>query len=160
MNTQNTQTVANELFDFIRSSPTAYQTTATLESILAENGFAKLEEGTSWNLVAGNKYYVTRNQSSLIAFVMPADLKKATGYQIIATHGDSPSFKLKAEFEQSAAKCAIIRHISTGFFRERSYCHETNFDIFLHRSYAAVCPLCLRAQRRKPRQSKHRTCEK
>jgi aspartyl aminopeptidase len=107
MNTNiETKTAAQELFDFIGRCPTAYQTTATLESILTENGFAKLEEGSSWNLVPGGKYFTTRNQSSLIAFVMPIDLAKTTGYQIIATHGDSPSFKLKAAFEQTAAKCA------------------------------------------------------
>ncbi len=101
-----TQTAAQELFDFIKRCPTAYQTTATLASILEENGFAELDEGESWNLAAGGHYFVTRNQSSLIAFVMPTNLEKTTGYQIVATHGDSPSFKLKAEFEQSAAKCA------------------------------------------------------
>ncbi len=107
MNTYiDTKTAAQELFDFIKSCPTAYQTTATLASILTENGFVGLEEGQAWNLAAGGKYFVTRNQSSLIAFVMPCDLAKTTGYQIIATHGDSPSFKLKAEFEQSTAKCA------------------------------------------------------
>ena len=107
MNTTiDTKTAAQELFDFIRRCPTAYQTTATLSSIFEENGFTKLEEGEGWNLAAGGRYFVTRNQSSLIAFVLPADLEKTTGYQIIATHGDSPSFKLKAEFEQSAAKCA------------------------------------------------------
>ncbi len=104
MNTQiNT---APELFAFIKRCPTAYQTTATLASILEENGFTKLEEGEGWNLAAGGKYFTTRNQSSLIAFVLPASLEATTGYQIIATHGDSPSFKLKANFEQSAAKCA------------------------------------------------------
>lgn len=102
----NTKTLAAELFDFIGRCPTAYQTTVTLKQILAENGFVELEEGDAWNLVAGGKYFTTRNQSSLIAFVMPADFEKTTGYQVIATHGDSPSFKLKAEFEQSAAKCA------------------------------------------------------
>ncbi len=106
MNTQQTKQIAYELFDFIKRCPTAYQTTATLEGILAENGFVKLEEGTSWNLVAGGKYYVNRNQSSLIAFAMPSDLEQATGYQVIAAHGDSPCFKLKADFEQSSAKCA------------------------------------------------------
>ena len=105
MNT-NTTTAAQELFDFIKRCPTAYQTTKTLESMLSENGFTKLEEGDSWNLVAGGKYFTTRNQSSLIAFVIPNDVAKTTGYQIIATHGDSPSFKIKANFEQSAAKCA------------------------------------------------------
>lgn len=102
----NTKTIASELFDFIGRSPTAYQTTATLKQILTENGFIELEEGRAWNLIAGGKYFTTRNQSSLIAFTMPTDLEKTTGYQVIATHGDSPSFKLKAEFEQSAAKCA------------------------------------------------------
>lgn len=106
MNTTQNEQLAYELFDFIGRCPTAYQTTATLESILIENGFSKLEEGAVWNLVAGGKYFVNRNQSSLLAFVMPADLEKTTGYQIIAAHGDSPSFKIKAEFEQSTAKCA------------------------------------------------------
>ena len=105
MNTHN-NTAIQELFDFIGRCPTAYQTTATTAAILTEQGFIGLQEGEAWNLAAGGKYFVTRNQSSIIAFVMPDDIAKTTGYQIVATHGDSPAFKLKAEFEQSAAKCA------------------------------------------------------
>lgn len=93
----------NRLLHFIEQSPTAYQTTHTLQSTLAEQGYTELCEHDSWKLASGGKYYVTRNGSSIIAFRIPAQPKAIKGYQIMATHGDSPSFKLKPAFERSAA---------------------------------------------------------
>ena len=57
----------------------------------------RLYEGTPWNLETGKGYYVTRNDSALIAFRIPkADY---TGFQIMASHCDSPVFKIKANAE-------------------------------------------------------------
>ncbi len=97
---QDTATNAKALFEFIEHCPTAYQTVTTVASILQDHGFTMLQESATWDLQAGGRYMITRNQSSILAFVLPAQLSDMTGYQIIATHGDSPAFKLKSDFEQ------------------------------------------------------------
>ena len=60
---------------------------------LKQNGFEKLSEKETYQLEAGKKYYVVRNDSSIIAFVLPE--KEAKGFRMIASHSDSPCFKLK-----------------------------------------------------------------
>ena len=99
---KNREQYAKELFSFIESSPTAYQTVNTLRAMLLQNGFTELEEHKPWEVCAGKNYFVTRNGSSLITFRVPADMASALGYQMFATHGDSPSFKLKPSFEKKA----------------------------------------------------------
>ena len=49
----------------------------------------------------GGKYYVTRNRSALIAFRVPES--GFAPFQIVASHSDSPSFKLKPACEDEAA---------------------------------------------------------
>lgn len=98
----NTLNNTQDLFDFIERCPTAYQTVATLRETLLRQGFAELEEHSPWTIKAGGDYFVTRGGSSIIAFRIPADPASATGYQIMATHSDSPSFKLKPSFEKKA----------------------------------------------------------
>jgi len=55
-------------------------------------GFKKLTETDRWELVAGEKYFVTRNDSSVIAFTYP---KVAKNYTMVGAHTDSPNLKLK-----------------------------------------------------------------
>ena len=83
------------LFDFISSSPTAFHASAHIASLLDENGFRRLEEGTSWQLDGGKGYYVVRNSSSLIAFRMPGTALPPESVMIAAAHLDSPAFKIK-----------------------------------------------------------------
>ncbi len=98
----NVSSTTKELFDFIEQCPTAYQTVCTLRKTLTEQGFVELEEHKAWDVCAGGSYFVTRNGSSLVAFRVPADTASVSGYQMIAAHGDSPSFKLKPSFEKKA----------------------------------------------------------
>lgn len=93
----------NELFGFIENSPTAYQAVETLRNTLAEQGFTELLEHQAWDIAAGGKYFVTRGGSSILAFKTPANTNAANGYQIMATHADSPAFKLKPVFEKNTA---------------------------------------------------------
>ncbi len=81
----------NELLQFLEQSYTAYQATENAKNYLISQGFQPLDEGESWNLTKGNKYFVTRNGSSIIAFT----LGKKNKFQIVASHTDSPCFKLK-----------------------------------------------------------------
>ena len=54
----------------------------------------------SW--CSGKGYYVTRNDSALIAFRIPK--KDFTGFQVMASHSDSPVFKVKANAEIEVEK--------------------------------------------------------
>ena len=55
-------------FSFIKKSPTGFHAVHELANYLTEAGFERLAEGNTWNLAEGGKYFVTRNQSAIIAF--------------------------------------------------------------------------------------------
>ena len=82
-----------KLLDFIKKSPTAFQAVDEMQKRLEENGFEPLSEKEHWKLVPGGKYLVTRNHSALIAFCIPKE--DAWTFHIMASHSDSPSFKIK-----------------------------------------------------------------
>lgn len=56
-----------------------------------------LEENERWDIRLGGKYYVNRNGSSIIAFVIPEEMPR--GFHMAAAHSDSPCFKLKEAAE-------------------------------------------------------------
>lgn len=87
------ESVTRKLCEFIAASPTCYHVTDHAANMLREKGFLPLEEHDKWDLKAGQAYYVVRSGSSLIAFVLPQACP--SGYQIIASHSDSPAFKIK-----------------------------------------------------------------
>ena len=87
----------NELFQFIEESPSAFHAAEELCRMLDGAGFARLEESRLWQLKRGAGYYVTRNRSSVIAFFVP---ESGFGpFQMCASHGDSPTFKVKENAE-------------------------------------------------------------
>ena len=92
-----------KLLRFIENSPVSYQAVDTARKMLEEAGFRVLSETENWQLEAGGKYAVTRNQSSLIAFQLPE--RELSGFQIAAAHSDSPGFRVKpkAELETEGA---------------------------------------------------------
>lgn len=85
--------ITTELLQFLQKSPTCYHVIVNLRAALAEAGYTELSEGEPWLFAENGKYFVTRNESSLIAFRIPR--KNFTGYQIAASHSDSPGFKIK-----------------------------------------------------------------
>lgn len=82
-----------KMLTFIQSSPTCYHAVENAGRELEKAGYGQLQENERWELAMGGKYYVTRNGSSLIAFQLPTG--KPKGFHMIASHGDSPCFKLK-----------------------------------------------------------------
>ena len=89
------QSAAENLLQFIRKSPTAFHAVEQISDRLENLGYVRLDEGNQWDLTPGKSYYVTRNQSSIIAFRMPAKAPRQA--LITASHTDSPMFKLKHE---------------------------------------------------------------
>ncbi len=84
---------AEELIAFIKESPDAFHAADAVTRRLQAAGYEELKERDHWNLDSGKGYYVTRNDSAVIAFRIPK--VEAAGYQIMACHSDSPSFKIK-----------------------------------------------------------------
>ncbi len=79
------------LLGFLDASPTPFHATLNMTMMLINAGFIKLEETQKWDLKEGSKYYVTRNDSSVIAFTYSG----AKNYTMIGAHTDSPNLKLK-----------------------------------------------------------------
>lgn len=86
--------IISGLFAFIEKSPCSYHAAENVMQQLAGEGYSELKERDEWKLVRGGKYYVNRNASSVLAFHIPE--KEIRGFHMIATHSDSPSFKIKA----------------------------------------------------------------
>ena len=95
MNKKETLAIAKDLNSFIDSSPTSLHCVVESEKILKKAGFKKLDESKKWKLKSGDKFYVIRHETSLIAGVMGKKKPDITGFRIIGSHTDSPSLKLK-----------------------------------------------------------------
>ena len=93
----NSKQINQELFSFLDQSPNAFFAVRNMCEMLDKAGMTRLYEGSAWKLESGKGYYVTRNDSALIAFRIPkADY---TGFQMMASHCDSPVFKVKTNAE-------------------------------------------------------------
>ncbi|MDE6407770.1 MAG: M18 family aminopeptidase [Anaeroplasmataceae bacterium] len=91
-----------EFLEFIKDTPTAFHASLKIKEKLLKAGFIELKENESWKLTLGGKYFIGRNMSSLLAFVLPKDSPK--GFHITAAHLDSPTFKLKPNFTLEKGK--------------------------------------------------------
>lgn len=97
-----TEHLTKELFQFIKNSPSCYHVIYNMKRIFLDQGFEELHEGRPWSLKKGGRYLVTRNLSSILAFQIPRD--PAGGFHIIASHSDSPTFKIKEHGEITCAE--------------------------------------------------------
>ena len=85
--------ISQQLLEFIENSPTCFHAVQAMTDILSAEGFTELKENQKWHIENGGRYFVTRNGSSLSAFTVP--FQEMKGMHIIASHSDSPSFKIK-----------------------------------------------------------------
>ena len=90
---QNLKNITKRLLTFLENSPTSFHAVENMAARLRGEGFEELKEADCWSIEAGGRYFVTRNMSSLIAFQVPC--RDYTGFQIISSHSDSPTFKIK-----------------------------------------------------------------
>ena len=81
------------LFEFIEESPSQFHVVANERQRFLDAGFVELSEAKEWKLELGKNYLVTRNGSSILAFRMPKAEYKS--FMIMASHSDSPSFRIK-----------------------------------------------------------------
>ncbi|TVU89735.1 M18 family aminopeptidase [Vreelandella titanicae] len=89
------------LCDFLRQSPTPWHAAGNMAARLEQAGFQRLEERANWQLTPGKRYYVTRNDSAIIAFQLPES--ELTALRMIGAHTDSPGLHLKPNATQCSA---------------------------------------------------------
>ena len=93
MNKQNKTDRIQSLLGFIDRSPTPFHAVQEMTSALSNKGFIELKETDAWTLKPNGKYFLTRNDSSLIAFVVGSEPE----FKIIGAHTDSPNLRLKPQ---------------------------------------------------------------
>ena len=91
--------LTKRMLDFIDSCPTAFHVVDNIARDLLKRGFTELKEDSAWKLGAGD-YFVRRNDSAIISFRIPK--KSFKGFHMIASHSDSPTFKIKENPEMKA----------------------------------------------------------
>lgn len=98
-----------ELMQFLDNSVTSYHAVCEVEKQLKKSGFEQLSEKNIWNLEQGKKYYMIRNDSSLMAFRIPdCDISELKGFHIMAAHTDSPAFKIKENPEMEKEGSYVV----------------------------------------------------
>ncbi len=83
------------LLKFIDNSPSAFHAVKSIKDQLASFDFERLDEKQKWTLKPGARYYVIRDDSSIIFFVAGIKPLTDTGYKILGAHTDSPGLKIK-----------------------------------------------------------------
>lgn len=83
------------LLDFLNHSPTPFHAVANMSKQLLAAGFQRLHESDRWQLEEGGRYFVTRNDSSIIAFNYWPQKMVERGMAMMGAHTDSPCLKIK-----------------------------------------------------------------
>ena len=93
MNKQTKADRIQSLLEFIDRSPTPFHAVQEITSTLSNKGFIEIKETDAWRLKPNGRYFLTRNDSSLIAFVVGSKPE----FKIIGAHTDSPNLRLKPQ---------------------------------------------------------------
>lgn len=83
------------LLDFIDASPSPWHAVASVETAIQKFHFVRLDETTKWQLQAGGRYYVVRDDSSIVLFVVGRKAPAESGFKIVGAHTDSPGFRIR-----------------------------------------------------------------
>lgn len=88
---------SKDLIKFIDDSPVSYYAVKNAADVLREKGFVELKENEKWEVRPSGKYFVVRDGTALFAVDLGEDLRE--GFDIIGSHTESPTFKLKSKPE-------------------------------------------------------------
>lgn len=83
------------LLRFIQASPTPFHAVQTISSALQHAGFTQLSESDAWDKLEKGRYFVTRNDSSVIIFTTGSRDFRESGFRMVGAHTDSPCLKIK-----------------------------------------------------------------
>lgn len=92
----------NRLLTFLDASPVNFLAARNIACELEQNGYRRLDpQQPLGELKAGDKVYVTKNDSSVYAFHLGRKPLAETGFHMICAHSDSPTFRVKPHAEMT-----------------------------------------------------------
>lgn len=92
----------NRLLKFLDASPVNFLAARNIACELEQNGYRRLDpQQPLGELKAGDKVYVTKNESSVYAFHLGRKPLAETGFHMICAHSDSPTFRVKPHAEMT-----------------------------------------------------------
>lgn len=92
-------TPSQGLLDFLKRSPSPFHATQSMAEALQDAGYQALDERETWQLKPQGRYYVTRNDSSIIAIKGGQHDPVQHGIRMVGAHTDSPCLKVKPQPE-------------------------------------------------------------
>jgi len=87
------------LIDYLKASPTPFHACASLARQLEAAGYQRLDEREAWSTYPRGRYYITRNDSSIIAVQRGRHSPLETGLRLVGAHTDSPCLRVKPQPE-------------------------------------------------------------
>lgn len=84
-----------QLCRFLSAATTPFHAVAEMVKRLTSAGYTPLVEDVSWDIKAGGKYYLTRNDSSIVAFIAGRSSSPVHGIRMVGAHTDSPCLMAK-----------------------------------------------------------------
>lgn len=96
--------IARELIDFLYEGPTAYNAVKSISKWLINEGFTELKSEDKWSLKEGDKCFVIKNGSAVVAFEVGQGSVGENGFKMIGAHTDSPGFRIKPSAQIVAEK--------------------------------------------------------
>ena len=92
----------NKLIDFLKESPVNFLAVQATAKRLEEAGYKRIDAAAALGEVkAGDKVYVTKNDSSIYAFHIGSKPMAEAGFRLICAHCDSPTFRIKPNAEMT-----------------------------------------------------------
>lgn len=91
---QKSTSLLDDALEFIGNSPSPYHASSNICKLLEESGFRRIRETEKWRLSQGDRCYVTRNETSVIAFRYGKNSIETHGMRLVGAHIDSPCLKL------------------------------------------------------------------
>ena len=89
----------SDLMVFLDASPTPFHAVRCMSELLAKSGFTELNESDNWTLQTGDKHFLSRNGSSIIAFTVGSSPLTTAGLRMTGAHTDSPCLMVKPQPE-------------------------------------------------------------
>ena len=83
------------LLQFIDASPTPFHAVRETITMLEAAGYTRVREEDPWTIPARARHYITRNDSTLVAFEIGSSAPAEAGFMLIGAHTDSPNLRLK-----------------------------------------------------------------
>jgi aspartyl aminopeptidase len=98
----NTQEQFNRaLCEFLSRGTTPFHAVDAMAQQLEAAGYERLAEDSDWQTSPGGRYYVTRNDSSIVAFGIGEQAGPEAGMRMVGAHTDSPCLMVKPAPEKN-----------------------------------------------------------